>query len=330
MAKANQDPGPDRLDRFLVLLVVALVPSCASRTSPEVVVPPSQSRFVRLEVPVPGTDRQYPIWRTRSPGRPVMMLHPLNGPSPDLLNLALEMESWGYRVYVPSLYGDPIRGEPAFGYDKELSSIRLLRTSGTWNPVSTESTGPIVDDVTAMARWVSCREGGRSLAVIGNSLTGAFPLAILDEPCVRLAVLGQPALPARRLGAVLLRIPQSERKRHALPLAEEDWDALLASLRRDPGKRIVGFHYVEDPMAAVERFDTLHGRLAARGFGERFRAYLLTPRGAGGSFPGWVIAGETEESRAMTTPHSTYLDAADPSDRAWFRKRLREELDQSW
>lgn len=315
----------------LPLFAPLLLGACAAAKGPSDGAPPSESRFVRHEIPVSGTGRSYPVWRTRAPGSPVLLLHALNGPSPDLLRFALELERWGHRVYVPSLYGDPIGDEPAFGYDRELSSIRLLRRSGTWNPVSTESTGPVVEDVAAMARWVSRREGGRSLVVIGNSLTGAFPLALLDEPCVRLAVLGQPALPARRLGAVLLHLPQGEKKRRSLTVTEEKWTWIVNAMRRNPGKRVVGFHYRDDPMAAIERFDELHERLAGEGLASRFTAYVMVPPDPDGTEArrGWVVTGETDERRKMTTPHSTFLDAESEPDREWFRARLREALARS-
>lgn len=324
--------------RNSLLLVVALFASalgqtgCVSTGKPvaKAATPdlPKESSFVRSEVAIPGTERSYPMWRTRSGGRPVLLLHPINGLSGDFLRFALELETWGYRVYFPSLYGDPIKGEPAYGYDRELGSIKLLRESGTWNPVSPESTGPIVDDVRAMARWVSRREDGRGLIVVGNSLTGTFPLALLDETCVKTAVLGQPALPAMRVPQVMLRIPQSMEKKRALTVTDTQWEAIAASLRRHPDKRIIGFQYLEDPIAPIERFDSLHERLETKGLANRFRAFVLSPAGEAYAAERrtWVVGSDTVERRKMVTPHSTYLDAENLKDREWFRDHLREAL----
>ena len=294
--------------------------------------PPRESRFDRIEIPIPGTDRTYPGWRTRSTGRPVLLLHAINGPSPDFLRFALELEEWGYRVYLPSLYGDPIEGEPAYGYNKQLSSIRLLRQSGTWNPVSKETAGPVVEDAAVMARWISRREGGRRIAVIGNSLTGAFPLALLDEPCVRVAVVGQPALPAMRIPQVMLRIPQSKSKQRALTLTDEKWESIVKALRANPGKRILGFHYLTDPIAPIERFDALHDRLDAAGLADRFNAFVMTPpdRPYAAERSDWVVGAVTVERKKMVTPHSTYLDAKNEEDLRWFRDHLRKALSRAW
>lgn len=314
------------------LLAASLVCGCAAIRKSEDSPAPRESRFVRLEIPIPGTSRTYPVWRTRSPGRPILLFHAINGLSPDFLRFALDLEQWGYRVYLPSLYGDPISGEPAYGYDKEITSVRVIRRSGIWNPVSTESAGLIIEDAAAMARWVSKAEGGRHLAVIGNSLTGAFPLALLEEPCVRIAVLGQPAAPAKRLPLILLRIPQSPEKQRSLTLTEEKWNKIVGAMRRNPDKQILGFHYREDPMASIHRFDELHDRLSRAGLANRFTAYVMIPPGSpyASERRRWVVGAETREKQGMLTPHSTYLDSENEEDREWFRSHLRKALASAW
>lgn len=289
---------------------------------------PPESRFVKLTADVSTAHDPYPVWRTRSPGKPVLLLHPINGLSPHLLRLALEMETWGFRVYLPSLYGDPVMGEPAYGFDKGISMIKFLKQDERWNPVSTDTMGPIVDEVGALARWVSRKEGGRKIAVVGNSLTGMIPLAVLDEPSVRVAVLGQPATPALRMHDIAFRIPQSEENRRALSMSMEEWQSVERSLRRDSRKRIFGFHYVEDPLASVERFDELRERLEGAGLRNRFRAFVLHPPGDDYVVDrsDWVTSAETLERRKMLTPHSTYGDPESPEDREWFRAELKSAL----
>ncbi|MEM7601341.1 MAG: hypothetical protein AAF357_07980, partial [Verrucomicrobiota bacterium] len=190
---------------------------------------------------------------------------------------------------------------------------------------------PIVDDVAGLARWVSQREGGRRIAVMGNSLTGMMPLAILDEPSVRVAVLGQPATPALRMHEIAGRVPQSKEKREALSISEGEWDAVESALRRDSRKRIYGFHYVDDPLASIERFDVINGRLKTAGLENRFDAYVLER--PGGTFASersdWVVGGETSERRKMLTPHSTYGAAESAEDQAWFREQLKSALSRA-
>ncbi len=321
------------LGKVLVGLIAPLIlPGCAVIFEKDPAVAPPESAFERVEIPVEGTNRSYPGWRTRSPGPPVLLLHAINGVSPELLLFALELERWGYRVYTPSLYGDPIWRYEAYGYDKELLSWLVVQASSRWTPSATDSAGPIVEDVAAMARWISEREAGRDVAVIGNSFTGAFPLALLREPAVRIAVVGQPTLPAKRMPGILLRIPQPERYRRSLSLTAEGWDEVVAALREDPKKRILGFHYEEDPIGAIDRFDELRERLVEVGLEERFQAWVLTPPESAYRVgrAEWVSAGKTSEARTMLTPHSTFMDAENAEDRAWFRAQLRLALEHAW
>lgn len=315
----------------LCLLAGCVTLTPAARDKPGPKAPPPESQFTKLTISVPTSDRVYPTWRTKSYGKPILLLHPVNGLSPDLLDFALELEDWGYRVYLPSLYGDPILGDPAYGYDKGLGSIKVIRKEGNWNPVSTETMGPIVDDIAALARSISRREG-RSIAVIGNSFTGNIPLALLGEPSVRLAVLAQPAMPVKRVPQIMLRVPQSKEKRSSLALSEEDWTRTISALRRNRSKRIVGFHYTNDPMAPIEKFDALHERLADAGLANRFTAYVLAPDQSEyiEERSSWVVGNTTREKKKILTPHSTYISPENPEDREWFRKQLKTALGKVW
>ncbi|MEM9018164.1 MAG: hypothetical protein AAGC68_14205, partial [Verrucomicrobiota bacterium] len=245
---------------------------------------------------------------------------------------ALEMENWGYRVYLPSLYGDPIGEDSAYGYNKTLSSVKLLKKDGRWNPVATDTFGPITDEISELARAVSRAEGGRKIAVFGNSLTGNVPISLLDESSVRLAVIGQPAAPVPRMHEIMMRLPRSEKKRTALSMSDEEWDGVVRAMKRDSRKRIIGFHYVSDPIASIERFDALHERLGQSGLSRRFKAFVLEGENSTWSDEKpWAITDVTAEPTKMLTPHSTYIDAQDLDDRAWYRKQLRSALSKvSW
>ncbi len=340
IACCHRRPERDRPSPFLVALCLfpfILLTGCvsipASHVQPEATlesereVAPPESRFVRLSIPVASATGSFPTWRTRSPGRPVLLLHAINGLTPALLHLALEMESWGYRVYLPSLYGDPIEGEPAYGFNKTVSMIKVLKQDGRWNPISTTDLGPIVDETAMIARWISRNEGGQRLIVMGNSLTGAFPLSLLDEPCVQVAVIAQPATPVPRMHEILTRSPRSVAERSSLSLDEVGWARLIRALRSDPGKRIIGFNYHDDPIGTIERLDQLHERLAKAGLASRFRAYVLSQETSDfAEGRSWVRGGYTLEKPRMLPPHSTFIEPENLTDRDWFRDRLRESL----
>ncbi|MEM1440720.1 MAG: hypothetical protein AAGF67_00155 [Verrucomicrobiota bacterium] len=287
-----------------------------------------------MKLDLQGSSKSTPVttWRTRSPGTPILLLHALNGISPSVLHWALEMESWGYRVYIPSLYGDPIKGESAYGWDDGTAAVRFLTKRPEWDLNSTSHPGPIIEEVRGLSRSVSASEGNADIAVIGNCLTGIFPLAIMDEPHVRVAVLSQPALPVLKIHQILFRLPQPQIKQEALPLSDEYLDPILIAMQNDPSKRLLGFHYVHDPVAPIAKFDHLHESLAGAGVANRFTAYILEKPDSsyGSERTPWVVADTTEQPRKLLTPHSTLSNPESRSDRDWFRAQLRRELDRAW
>lgn len=259
----------------------------------------------------------------------MILLPALNGISPSVLRYALELEQNGYRVTVPSLYGDPIQGLPAYGWDDALAAAKFLVDDPRWNLYGTdEGSGPILEDVRAIVRAVAAREGRNDLVVIGNCLTGSFGLSLIDEPSVRTAVLAQPAMPLKKTHQVIFRIPQRRELRVSTGVAADQWEKSLAALRRDPRKKVIGFHYRNDPLAPLVKFDTIHERLAAAGVADRFTAYILDPMGGGWAKrrADWVVGGETDQQTTMLTPHSTLINPVTRTDRDWFRARLLEAL----
>lgn len=330
-SNTDRQPGKTLWSGVLVIALALLsltASSCVNCCPDERTTPPPESAFVKTSLTGSSKNPTYLTWRTKSPGTPVLLLHALNGISPSVLHWALEMESWGYRVYIPSLYGDPIKGESAYGYDDGIAAARFLTKMPEWDLKSTEHPGPIVEEVRAFSRNVSAREGNRDIAVIGNCLTGILPLTVLDEPHVRLAVLAQPALPVLKLHQVLFRLPQSRRKQEALPFSNAHLAPVLDSMRSDPDKHIIGFHYAHDPVAPIVKFDRLHDALSETGLDNRFTAFVLEKPDSTytAERSHWVTGGTTEERRKMLTPHSTLSNPEVREDRDWFRAQLRNEL----
>lgn len=310
------------------LIVINFFASCASHCKTETLPLPPQSLFIKHTAAVDTIENPVSVWQTKSPGKPVVLLHALNGISPSLLQFALELEKWGCRVYLPSLYGDPIMGEPAYGYDMALDAIKFLKTDPRWRLHETDDAGPILDETMAITSWVAGRETREDLTVIGNCLTGNFPLALLEHPRVKTAVLSQPALPVLKNHEVFLRIPQSAVKQRSLAVSDQRIKATIAALRKNPEKQIIGFHYVHDPLASVLKFDELNRVLGEHGEEEHFRAFVLGRKSSSGLWTGksWVSFGLTEERKKMLTPHSTIVNPETVCDRDWFRDRLRETL----
>ena len=312
----------------LLLILHSFLLGCSNHGKPEKAAAPLKSRFVRTEVAMPNSEKRYPVWITRSPGEPILLLHALNGISPETLLFALEMEMWGYRIYLPSLYGDSVDGRDTFGFSEGYLMSKKLKRHPDWRLLDADDPGMILDDVAEMSRWVARREAGRHLTVMGNSLTGNFPLALLDQPAVKTAVVSQPALPVMRNYQVLLGIPQTPNRGKSLAVPDADFERSFEAMKSDPEKRIIGFHYRHDPIAPIAKFDLLARALEKEGLENRFTAYVLDSHGdTYARQRPWVVSGQTEECRKMLTPHSTLINPENRKDRDWFRARLREVLE---
>ncbi|BFU90876.1 MAG: putative dienelactone hydrolase [Nitrospira sp.] len=127
---------------------------------------------------------------------PVLLLHELTGLSPGTLAYAEEL-SKDFTVYVPLLFGE--KGK--FSLMKGLSAYWFRGSmeffpGGEWG-VPSQGSAPIVNWLREVVQKIGERHAQQHIGIIGNCLTGPFPLALLDRPQVTAAVVAQPALPLR-------------------------------------------------------------------------------------------------------------------------------------
>lgn len=276
---------------------------------------PDESGFERREFHGTKSGRTYPVHVTRGGDAPFVMLHPLGGLDPCTLEVCKELEKRGWKVHAPILDGG--------GYgDRNIPRGYLhVRTNAAWKVTDPHSSGDVLHDMRAFVAQVSAAHGGRRVVVMGSCLTGGFPLAMLDLPCVRTAVLCQPALPFKTWFGDWTRDADS----WAIPAEIEA--AVLKTLARDPSKRILGFHYYEDPAAPFRKFEALHGKLGPK-LENRFRPVVVLRGSSRMTPPAWwdqpVL--RTRIRPSLSDPHSTVCGAMDPHDRKQIRKRFFELL----
>jgi dienelactone hydrolase len=119
---------------------------------------------------------------------PVLLLHELPGLSSKTLDYAQALSS-DFSVYVPLLYGTP-------NQSSALKGALATRLNGEWTAQpDLEGNSRIIKWLQHVTTRVRERHPGQSIGIIGNCLTGAIPLALLDNKAVNAVVLAQPALP---------------------------------------------------------------------------------------------------------------------------------------
>lgn len=276
---------------------------------------PDESGFVREEFRGGTTGRRYPMYVTRGGGAPFLMLHPLGGLDPCTLEVCKELEARGWKVHAPILDGG------AYGERNIPRSYLHLRNSPHWRVTDPRDCGAVLHDLREMVQHVSRVNGGRRVVVMGNCMTGNLPLGMLDLACVGTAVLCQPALPFRRFYGD----PSREERAWSIPADIEA--AAIAALARDGSKRILGFHFYEDPAAPYSKFEALHEKLGPA-LEDRFRPVVVLRGSSKMKPPAWwdqpVL--RTSVRPSLSEPHSTVCGAMDPRDRRQLRKRFFELL----
>jgi dienelactone hydrolase len=276
---------------------------------------PDESGFVRQEFHGTASGHDYPLYVTRGGKAPFLMLHPLGGLDPCTLEVCKELESRGWKVYAPILDGG------TYGERNIPRSYLYVQNHPAWKVRDPHDCGDVLLDMRQLVQHISRIHGGGRVVAMGNCITGAMPLGMLDLKCVSTAVLCQPALPFNSL---------SGRRRgdlDAWAIPAETEQAVFGALRRDPTKRILGFHFYEDPAAPYVKFETLHERLGTE-LSNRFRPVVVLRGSSKMTPPAWwdqpVL--RTSVRPSLSEPHSTVCGAMDPGDRKRLRKRFHELL----
>jgi dienelactone hydrolase len=199
-------------------------------------------------------------------GTAVIVMSEIPGITPAVAAFAQRVADAGHAVYMPLLFGEPMR-PPDRGY--AARTILKSCISREFRVLASNQSSPIVDWLRALARHAHGECGGRGVGAVGMCFTGNFALAMMLDSPVLAPVLSQPSLP--------FAIGKSRRDGlHASPreiaAAHEKID--------NHGARILALRFIQDPMCPGERFARLKTE-----FGAAFEAIEIDERFASPRFP---------------------------------------------
>jgi dienelactone hydrolase len=274
---------------------------CAKRVEPA---RPEESRFGVL--PVPGYDRVVNV--TKSHGKPVLLLHEVLGQSPACLDLALEMEREGAKVYVPRLFN----GYGHVAKKSEWIPKLVFNRYERFNLYGGTDLGPVRGDMRMILNAIRRDCPGQPITVIGNCMTGAIPLEFLADRDVETVVLCQPT------------VPIFSKRKFGMP--EEAVEASFEAMEKTRRKRIISFNYLSDG-ATIGKTFALAQRSSDHGVADRHLLYIGVLPGAkpGKKAPTWH-AGWRELKVCDGRGHSTITATGNGRDLREFRKALFREL----
>ena len=167
----------------------------------------------------------------------ILLLHEYPYLTPNSFELAKKLAREGFTVYLPTLFGRPLVND-SFG-----NSFYLLVSPDWYVTFNEHNTSPIIDKIRKLACAIDEVHGRRGIGVIGQCLTGAFPLALLSEPCVKAVVCAQPSTP------LLTRTSEAKR---SFGLSRHD----ILCAQNSPVK-IFSLRFEGDMVSPVERLITL-------------------------------------------------------------------------
>jgi dienelactone hydrolase len=199
-------------------------------------------------------------------GTAVIVMSEIPGITPAVAAFARRVIDAGHTVYMPLLFGEPMR-PPTRGY--AVRTILRSCISREFRVLSSNQSSPVVDWLRALARQAHAECGGRGVGAIGMCFTGNFALAMMLDAPVLAPVLSQPSLP--------FAIGKS--RRDGLHASAAEIEAAHEKIDNH-GARILALRFIQDPMCPGERFVRLRQE-----FGKAFEAIEIDERYASPQFP---------------------------------------------
>ena len=182
---------------------------------------------------------------------PVLLLHELTGLTPGTLAYAEEL-SKDFTVYVPLLFGEKGAFSPASGlWAYWFRGMTAFGPGGEWG-VPAQGSTPIISWLRGVVQTIGTRHAQQRIGIIGNCMTGPLPLALLDHPQVRAAVVAQPALPMRVWW-------YTDEDKTSLGISQDDLEKAKESTAK-----IYGLRFETDCIAHPEKHKTLRDTFGTR------------------------------------------------------------------
>jgi dienelactone hydrolase len=219
--------------------------------------------FERTSYRYEGVER---VVYTRGDGPGVLVMHEIPGITPQVAEFARRVADAGFYVALPVLFGEV--GKPAgpvYGA-REIVRACIRRE---FHVLASHHSSPITDWLRALCRQVHAERGGPGVGAIGMCLTGNFALSLMVDEVMMAPVLSQPSLP----------FPFGTERKSALHISPEDLIRIKERCAADPGLKVIGLRFTQDPMCPAERFETLRRELGGSFEGHEIDRKMANPQG---------------------------------------------------
>lgn len=175
-------------------------------------------------------------------GPGVIVMAEMPGITPHVARFARWVRDAGFRVYMPSLFGqDGAVAEVENG----VAVFRRSCISAEFRVFGGGETSPVTRWLRELARLAHAECGGPGVGAVGMCFTGNFAMAMMTEPAVVAPVMSQPSLP----------IGSSKASKAAMGLSA---DEVAIAKRRfaDEGLSGMCLRFSSDPLTPDARIET--------------------------------------------------------------------------
>lgn len=179
----------------------------------------------------------------RGLGPAVVVLSEIPGITPQVATFAERVADAGFSVFMPQLFGEPMK---PLTYPYAAESLAKICISREFRVLSANKSSPVVDWLRALARHAHEQCGGPGVGVVGMCLTGNFGLAMMLDAPVIAPVLSQPSLP----------VGVTKAQRSGLHASRDEIAAAHDKINNH-GARILGLRFKQDFLCRGERFERL-------------------------------------------------------------------------
>ena len=213
----------------------------------------------------------------------VVVMQELPGIGPQTLSLAKTLQTKGFQVVLPHLFG-------TFGQVSLLrNTARVFCLRKEFHLLAKNASSPIVDWLKALCRDLLAHHDARAVGVIGMCLTGNFAISLMADENVLAGVASQPSLP------LFAQAP--------LHMSEEEIAAARARL--DNEGPMLALRFAGDRLCSAEKFKAIDQRFND----DRQRIKLIELPGNGHSVLTLDLIKAGEPGQAALAQVLSYFDA---------------------
>jgi dienelactone hydrolase len=181
-------------------------------------------------------------------GRAVVVLSEIPGITPETIRFARRLADASFAVYVPQLFGEPMRPMSPGYAAQSVARVCIRREI---HVLAANGSSPMIGWLRELAKRAHAECGGPGVGVVGMCITGNFGLAMMMDAPVTASVLSQPSLPVGPTAA----------QRAALHVSPEELVAVREKVAQ--GARVLGLRFTGDPLCPPARFERLRQELGS-------------------------------------------------------------------